>query len=41
MANSVDLDEAAMFEPTHLFLHNLQTYVYIFICRVERGIHQI
>ena len=27
MANSVHLDETAKFEPTHLFLHNLQRYI--------------
>ena len=28
MANSVDLDGMAMFEPTHLFLHNLQRNIF-------------
>ena len=29
MANSVDLDETAKFEHMHLFLHNLQRYIFL------------
>ena len=29
MANSVELDEMAKFEPTHLFLHNLRRYIFL------------
>ena len=35
-ANSVDPDETARNEPSHLDLHCLQMYVSVFVCRDER-----
>ena len=37
MANSIDSDEMAHYEPSHLVLHCLQRYnVYVLLCRADR-----
>ena len=36
VAHSVDPDETARHEPSHLDLHCLQRYLYVFVCGDER-----